>query len=94
MTYKAKEIAGYLIETANQMGKTISNLKLQKILYFAWKDFYKATGEYLFKEEFEAWKFGPVVSEVYYEYCAYGWRQRKNNRKPNARITLRGGVAV
>lgn len=70
--YNALDIARYVINYCNEKQKPISNLKLQKILYFLWIDYYKATQEYLFDNEIYAWKFGPVVADVYYEFCAYG----------------------
>lgn len=26
----------------------------------------------MFEDEIEAWQFGPVIPEVYYEYCGFG----------------------
>ena len=72
MAYKVKDIARYMIYKTNEMKSPISNLKLQKLLYFAWKNYYKKYRNYLFNENFEAWQFGPVVRNVYYEYSAYG----------------------
>ena len=72
MAYEVTDIAKYMVCIANEMHAPISNLKLQKLLYFAWKDYYKATNKALFNKQFEAWKFGPVIPEVYYQYCAYG----------------------
>lgn len=70
--YSAKQIADYVVGYGMENNISISNLKLQKLLYFIWIDYYKATNQFLFEENFSAWKFGPVVPEVYYEYCAYG----------------------
>ena len=50
----------------------ISNLKLQKLLYYA-KGFYLAIfGESLFPEKIAAWTHGPVVPEIYHRYKQYG----------------------
>lgn len=70
--YPVLDIARYIVDYCYNQGKPISNLKLQKMLYLIWIDFYKETGEYLFKENIYAWKYGPVVPEVYYEFCVYG----------------------
>ncbi len=67
-----KQIARNIIRYSNSINAPVSNLKLQKLLYFAWIEYYKKTGTYLFNEEFSAWQFGPVVPEIYYDYCAYG----------------------
>lgn len=56
------------------MGYGISNLKLQKLLYFVQAYFLAFTenGTPCFKEKIEAWQFGPVVPNVYYYFCSYG----------------------
>ena len=35
-------------------------LKVQKMLYFLYGQFYKETGKELFKPDFESWKYGPT----------------------------------
>lgn len=71
MAFKALEVAKYVVDYCTQLNKSISNLKLQKMLYYLWIEYYKLTGEYLFEEDICAWPFGPVISDVYYEYCSY-----------------------
>lgn len=46
----------------------ISNLKLQKLLYYAQGTFLALKGEKLFPEKILAWQHGPVVEEVYSYY--------------------------
>lgn len=70
--YSVNNVADYTIRYCLSRNRPISNLKLQKLLYFIWIDFYKRTKKYLFDEEFHAWKFGPVIPEIYYKYCFYG----------------------
>ena len=68
MTYSAKDIGRATVRLSVDSKCWISNLKLQKLLYFAWLEYFKRTGRPLFDEEFQAWKYGPVVPSVYYEY--------------------------
>ena len=70
MTYSAKSIASSLIRLSTEHGLWISNLKLQRILYFSWLEYFRRTGNRLFYDEFQAWGDGPVVPSVYYEYWA------------------------
>ncbi|MCL8209824.1 Panacea domain-containing protein [Spiroplasma attinicola] len=49
------------------------SVKLQKILYFLYLDYLKETNKRLFKEEFEAWVYGPVVPEVFYFIQGHGF---------------------
>lgn len=74
MAYKALDIARYIINYSNEQEYGISNLKLQKLLYFVQAEFLAYTSEKkpCFEEEIEAWGFGPVVPCVYQEYKQFG----------------------
>lgn len=74
MWYSAKEIAKYIITKCFNLDQPVSNLKLQKMLYYLWVDFYKKTGRMLFCDNICAWQLGPVVPDVYYEYCSHAGR--------------------
>ena len=70
--YPAKEVAKYIIRTINQTGGCISNLKLQKMLYFVQAQFLVFKGNCCFSDPITAWDFGPVVVPVYHEYSTFG----------------------
>lgn len=72
--YSALDISRYAINYSNEKGYGISNLKLQKILYFIQAFFLVKTPNNIpcFKEKIDAWDFGPVVPEVYQEYKQFG----------------------
>ena len=69
--YRALEIAKYNISKCTVEKHPISNLQLQKILYYIQREFLKYGCE-AFSDEIEAWQFGPVVPEVYRQYCGFG----------------------
>jgi len=69
--YKAIDIAKYTVTYCNKKEKAISNLKLQKIMYYLWIDYYKKLKKSLFDDEICAWQLGPVVPNVYYEFCSF-----------------------
>lgn len=71
MSYKAIDIAKYIINKCTNEQHPISNLQLQKILYYIQKTFLESD-MLAFDDDFEAWQFGPVVPEVYYQYCGFG----------------------
>lgn len=71
MVYKAIEIAKYIINKCTNDQHPISNLQLQKILYYIQKAFLE-NNLIAFYDDFEAWQFGPVVPTVYYLYCGFG----------------------
>ena len=70
--YNALTVAKYIIKRCNDTNRIISNLKLQKLLYFVQAEFLVTTTHACFPEEIEAWDFGPVVPEAYHEYKQYG----------------------
>lgn len=69
--YSAIKIAKYVINKCTADCHPISNLQLQKILYYIQRSFLR-TGTIAFSDEIEAWQFGPVVREVYNKYCGFG----------------------
>lgn len=70
--YNALEVAEYIIERCNKMHKPISNLKLQKILYFVQAQFLMQFGAPCFYNLMQAWDYGPTVPDVYHKYKIYG----------------------
>lgn len=66
--YKALDIAKYMLVVAHENGDVITNLKLQKLLYYAQAWHLVKKGVPLFEDAIEAWEFGPVVRAVYNEY--------------------------
>lgn len=76
--YKAIDIAFHLLNIAQRNGDCITNLKLQKLLYYAQAWFMvNNNGELLFDDPIEAWKYGPVIRSVYGKF-------KKNNSYPIA----------
>lgn len=65
-------VAKYLINQSRPGTKeNITNLKLQKLLYYAQGFHLAISGEPLFEEEIQAWLHGPVVPEVYSRYRSF-----------------------
>lgn len=62
------DIADYFIALSNETGSLITNLKLQKLVYYsqAWHIAMFETS--IFEEEFEAWIHGPVLPELFNQY--------------------------
>lgn len=70
--YDARIIANYIIYKTVKLKQCITNLQLQKILYFLWIDYYKNFSEKLFSNYIFAWQLGPVITDVYDIYKKYG----------------------
>lgn len=71
MEYSALEVARYIVSYCNDMKTPISHLKLQKLLYFVWIEYFQNNRRYLFNDEFCAWQFGPVVPDVYFAFSSF-----------------------
>jgi len=73
MGVKAIEVARYIIACRRCSGDAITQLKLQKLLYYsqAWHLGLLGTG--LFAEDMEAWVHGPVVPSVRANYWHHRW---------------------
>jgi uncharacterized phage-associated protein len=73
MAHRASDIAKIILRLVDpEYGDIISNLKLQKLLYYMQGFHLAMFNEPLFNEEVVAWTYGPVVREVYQEYKKYG----------------------
>jgi uncharacterized phage-associated protein len=59
---------------ANETGSFISNLKLQKLVYYAQAWHLALHDNPLFEEDFEAWVHGPVIPSLYQKYRSFGWQ--------------------
>lgn len=70
--YSAVDVARYVVNYSWEIGSPISNLKLQKILYLIQGNFLRILNTPCFKDEIEAWRYGPVVPEVYREFKNFG----------------------
>ncbi|WP_373954897.1 DUF4065 domain-containing protein (plasmid) [Exiguobacterium acetylicum] len=86
---RAIDVANYLIYLQNRDSEhgqyfSLSNLKLQKIMYYCQGGHYKWDSERLIDDNlFEAWQYGPVISEVYFQYKHFGQNDIKLAHIPN-----------
>lgn len=73
---KAQDLASYIINRSIDAGQPVSNLKLQKMMYFINLLYIQRTGQFLIEDivqnPFEAWQFGPVIENVYDRFSNYG----------------------
>lgn len=69
---RAMDCADYIVDMAIEHDLDITNLQLQKILYLFASEYQKECDEYPFDVDFQAWAYGPVIPEVYFEYKKYG----------------------
>ena len=95
--FDAKDIALWFIYKSNAEEKInsisdeeyegISDLKLQKLLYYAQGICLSMTGKILFPNKIYAWEHGPVIKEVYEIYKNFGSNYIKGiNNEENDKI--------
>ena len=70
--YRAMDVAEYIVSKCSRERHQISNLQLQKILYYIQRHFLQNQRRALFVDDIEAWRYGPVVSDVYYRFSGFG----------------------
>ncbi len=70
-TYDAMDVAAYIINKSIENNHPVSNLKLQKLLYYIQAASLIKRDKELFRDDIVAWQYGPVVERVYNEYKYY-----------------------
>jgi uncharacterized phage-associated protein len=73
-------IGDYLVSFGRDVGDPLTNLKLQKLLYYAQGWFLAKHARPLFGEPLQAWIRGPVVYEVWSKFRTCRW-EPINSRK-------------
>lgn len=66
--HSVHDVESFFIEIANDSDDNITNLKLQKLLYYAQGYSLSRNNKGLFDDVIEAWTHGPVVPEAYHTY--------------------------
>lgn len=87
--FKVLDLAWFILRRCANNGTPISNLQLQKILYFLQRLNLRRTNQVLFENNIHAWRFGPVVREVYYNFSVYSsLRIIPTDYNPNPSLVL------
>lgn len=70
--YNIIDLSNYIIQYCQKNKYSISNLKLQKLLYFIQAQFLVQYDKPIFNNAIEAWDFGPVVPEAFDYFKMFG----------------------
>jgi len=69
----AQDVANYFLSLPDEeAGDSISNLKLQKLCYYAQGFHLAFFDKPLFDDQIEAWQHGPVIRHLYHKYKEHG----------------------
>lgn len=71
--YSSKALANTLLRLGKEKGVTdMTPMKLQKLIYYAHAWYLAFHSQPLIREEVQAWKYGPVIQEIYHEFKEFG----------------------
>lgn len=87
--YNVIDVSSYIIEYSNKINSPVSNLKLQKLLYYSQAATLVELGQKCFDSKIMAWEFGPVVVEAYQHYKEFG-REIIPNQEDSKRMKFDG----
>lgn len=68
----ALSVGNTILKRGQAEGREITPMKLQKLIYIVYKEYYKRTDSALFPERFEVWKYGPVIQSIYDTFKEFG----------------------
>lgn len=68
-----QRVADYFLSFCHEHGDNLTNLKLQKLIYYAQAWHLAIFSTALFDEGIEAWIHGPVIPSVYHRFKRYQW---------------------
>lgn len=66
-----RAIANVVLDRGDELGIGITNMALNKIVYFVHCDYLIETREPLVRAKIEAWEHGPVFREIYHEFKSW-----------------------
>jgi uncharacterized phage-associated protein len=91
VTQDVRGIANFILDTANGCNKPVSNLSINKIIYFLHVAFLHKFNRPLVSAKIEAWDHGPVFREVYHQFKKFG---REAIENPAQKIDVASGKYV
>lgn len=68
---KALDITPFVINWCHDNNTSITNLKLQKLLYFIQGEYCRHEHGRIIDDDFYAWQLGPVIPAIYDRYSIY-----------------------
>jgi len=75
LSKELSDIAKYFIFLSNRDNRTMVNLKLQKLVYYAQAWNLVFNNKRLFKDPIEAWIHGPAVHSLWRKYKKFGFKK-------------------
>lgn len=83
----SRSVANFILDLCDEQGFEVSNMSLNKIIFFAHSDLIATQECALVKTTFEAWQHGPVLPAIYHEFKRYGPQAIKSRAKKLCKFT-------
>lgn len=89
MAYDVREIANFVLDFAERRGRPLTNIDINKIVYFLHGWFLAKHNSPLVSAKIEAWDYGPVFRELYSEFKNHGNEPISSRAKRRSPITAK-----
>lgn len=66
-----RSVANFILDVAERAGHVVTNLVLNKVAYFLHGAYLARFDQPLIDARIEAWDYGPVIREIYYEFKSF-----------------------
>ncbi len=70
--YEARKVCNFVLSRYDAAGFAVTNLRINKLLFFMHIEALRRNPEGLIRNHFEAWQFGPVVRPVFEAFKHHG----------------------
>ena len=91
-----KNFANHILAVAYENNLSVSNLRLQKVMYFAMrnqKDNLELLSE-MYDEPFRVWRYGPTVPSIHRKYMGYGSRAIIEKGERNSEYSIFDNIII
>lgn len=72
MPYDVRSVANLILDYAERQNAEVTNITINKIVFFLHAWYLAKTGNPLVTAKIEAWDYGPVFRELYWEFKGFG----------------------
>lgn len=87
MGYDSRSVTNFILDLCDEQGFEVSNMGLNKIIFFAHSDLIATQEHALVKSTFEAWQHGPVLPIIYHQFKNFGSKAIKSRAMKLCKIT-------
>lgn len=91
--HDAVELAEKVISIVHENGMYITNLQLQKVMYYIQGEYLHKFGCKAFDDPTECWPYGPAIKRIWNVYDTYG-RKPINSRESNLSLSIQEEVCI